>query len=440
MSASPAPALTTRRILALWWPLASSWLLMGIELPLFTACVARMAEPKVNLAAHGSLVFPIALVIEAPIMMLLAAATALAGDQETWGRVRRFMHKTSACLTAVHVLVAFTPLFDLLAKHVFGVPPEVVEPARLGLRILTPWTWAIAYRRTHQGVLIRFERARPVVIGTCLRLLGNVLVYAGAFVLLARGVELQGIAVGASAVACGVVSEAVFIGWCTRMLLAESTLSARPTGPALTRSAFLRFYLPLALTPLIALLTQPIGAAAMARMREPLDSLAAWPGVHGLFFLVRTGGFAYNEVVLSLLGRPGAEVVLRRFGLALGLGSSLLLLVVAATPLAGLWFGVISGLPPELASLAAGAALLGVPWPFSQAMQSWFQGALVHHRRTRFVTEAMLVFFAVVSGALYVSVTRTDGRGAQAAVLALTLASLCQTGWLALRFRAARRV
>src|SRR5262245_60344015 len=105
---------------------------MGVELPLFTACVARMPDPKVNLAAYGSLVFPIALVIEAPIMKLLAAATALAGDRESWGRVRHFMHKLSACLTALHVLVAFTPLFDLLAHAVFKVPPEVVEPARLG--------------------------------------------------------------------------------------------------------------------------------------------------------------------------------------------------------------------------------------------------------------------------------------------------------------------
>ena len=273
----PAPELGARRILALWWPLALSWLLMGVELPLFTACVARMSEPEVNLAAYGSLVFPIALVIEAPIMMLLAAATTLAGDRESWERVRRFMHKASACLTALHVAVAFTPLFDWLAEGVFGVPAAVVEPARLGLRLMTPWTWAIAYRRTHQGVLIRFERSRPVVMGTGLRLAANATVYLLGFALLRHGVELPGIAVGATAVASGVLSEAGFIGWCTRTLLSERPLPASPGGVGLTRAAFLHFYVPLALTPLIALVTQPIGAAAMAHMRDPLLSLAAWP-------------------------------------------------------------------------------------------------------------------------------------------------------------------
>lgn len=433
MRPDPAPELGARRILALWWPLALSWLLMGVELPLFTACVARMPDAKVQLAAYGSLVFPLALVIEAPIMMLLAAATALAGDAESWGRVRRFTHKAGAALTALHVVLAFTPLFDGLALRVFQVPPEVLEPARLGLCLMTPWTWSIAYRRANQGVLIRHERGRPVVIGTCVRLLGNGLVYALGFALLARGHALPGIAVGASAVACGVLSEALFIGWCTRRLLVQAKLPPRPVGPSLSRADFLRFYVPLALTPLIALVTQPIGTAAMARMREPLDSLAAWPAVHGLSFLVRTGGFAYNEVVLSLAGLPGARRALVRFALALGGLSSLVLLACTATPLAGLWFARVSGLAPELAELAAGAAVLGVAWPFSQALQSWFQGSLVRARRTRAATEAMVVFFVVVASVLTLGVRATDWPGAPWAVLALSLASLSQTAWLAWR-------
>jgi len=427
-------SLSARRILGLWWPLAASWMLMGIELPLFTACVARMADPEVNLAAYGSLVFPLALVIEAPIMMLLAAATVLASDAQAWGRVRRFMHQASAGLTAVHALIAFTPLFDLLAHDVFEVPPEVVEPARLGLRLMLPWTWAIAYRRTHQGLLIRHERGRPVVLGSFVRLAANATVYAAAFALQRAGHSVPGIAAGASAVACGVLAEAAFIGFCTRRLLRDHPLPVSGASE-LTSAAFLRFYVPLALTPLIALVTQPIGAAAMARMRDPLESLAAWPGVHGLLFLLRAGGFAYNEVVVSLLGRPGAAPALRRFGLGLGLAASAVLLAVAATPLAELWFADVSGLAPALTTAAVGAVLLAVPWPLLQALQSWFQGALVHHRRTRFVTESMGLFFVVVSACLACGVHLTERTGLAWAVGSLVVASLAQTCWLAWRLR-----
>jgi len=433
---STLPVLPQRRILALWWPLALSWLLMAVELPLFTACVARMPDPKVNLAAYGSLVFPIALVIEAPIMMLLSAATALATDRPSWGRVWRFTHKSGAALTALHALLAFTPLFDLIGLHVFRVPAEVIEPAREGFRLLLPWTWAIGYRRAHQGVLIRLERGRPVVIGTLVRLAGNGLVYALGFVLLGRGHDLPGIWIGASAVSCGVLAEAAFIGWCTRQALRERPLPEVPATPPLSRMGFLRFYVPLALTPLIALLTQPIGVAAMGRMPERFDSLAAWSALHGLFFLVRTGGFSYNEVVLSLLGQPGGAVALRRFGIRLGLASSAFLAAFAWTPLGSLWFDGVIGLAPELVTLAVGATVFGVVWPFSQALQAWFQGSLVHQRRTRTVTEAILVFFLVMATLLALGVRLWHGPGAHFAVLALTTASLCQTGWLALRARA----
>src|SRR6185369_13382430 len=118
----------------------------------------------------------------------------------------------------------------------------------------------------------------------------------------------------------------------------ERGLPASSAGPVLTRAGFLRFYVPLALTPLIALVTQPIGVAAMGRMPLALDSLAAWPGLHGLFFLVRTGGFAFNEVVLSLYASPGSARALRRFAWWLGGLSSALLALLAATSLVSLWF------------------------------------------------------------------------------------------------------
>jgi len=438
LSSAPVPELNARRILALWWPLAASWMLMGVELPLFTACVARMPDAKVQLAAYGSLVFPIALVIEAPIMMLLAAATTLAGDRESWGRVRRFMHKAGASLTALHALVAFTPLFDALARHVFEVPEEVIEPARLGLKLMLPWTWSIAYRRTHQGMLIRFEQGRPVMLGTFVRLAANASVYALGFALQRHGVALPGVAVGASAVASGVFSEATFIGWCTRAVLRERGLPEKAAGSELTRAGFLRFYVPLALTPLIALVTLPLGVAAMDRMPAALDSLAAWSSLHGLFFLVRTGGFAFNEVVLSLFAFPGGPRALRRFAWWLGGISSAVVVLLAATPLASLWFHQVMGLADEVGDLAMGALVFGILWPCSQALQSWLQGSLTALRRTRYVTEAILCFFATVAFVFWLGVPRWRAPGAHYAVLALTLASLCQTAWLALRFRQVR--
>src|SRR5262245_45743446 len=118
---SPRP-LHSREVFASWWPLAASWLLMGLELPAVSAAMARLAEPRIHLAAYGGVVFPLALLIESPIVMLLAGSTALSRDWDSYRIVRRFMVRTSAALTAGHALIAFTPLYDLLVVRVLGVP------------------------------------------------------------------------------------------------------------------------------------------------------------------------------------------------------------------------------------------------------------------------------------------------------------------------------
>jgi len=90
--------ISMRHIFDTWWPLAASWLLMGAELPLLSAVIARLENPKIHLAAYGGVVFPLALLIEAPIIMLLAASTALSKDMASYRLVRRFMMITSASL------------------------------------------------------------------------------------------------------------------------------------------------------------------------------------------------------------------------------------------------------------------------------------------------------------------------------------------------------
>ena len=104
-------AMTLSPIFKTWWPLALSWLFMGLEQPLVGAVIARLAEPTVHLAALGGVVFPIALIIEAPIIMLLAASTALSKDWASYGKLYRFTMWAGGLLTLLHILLVFTPLY-----------------------------------------------------------------------------------------------------------------------------------------------------------------------------------------------------------------------------------------------------------------------------------------------------------------------------------------
>ena len=430
MSDASTPV-TSRRVFSLWWPLASSWLLMGIEMPMLAAAMTRMPGGDPHLAALSALVYPLSILIESPIIMLLAASTALASDLRIHDQLRRFTHLACCLLTALHVLVAFTPLFDWIALDLIGVPNETVEPGRLGMQIMTPWTWAIGYRRFQQGVLIRCERSRLVVYGTMIRLVANVLV-------LSVGIAVgtwSGIVVGTVGVGCGVIAEAAWAGFCFGRF-ARPQLAAQPPQPALQWRRFAAFYIPLALTPMITIVIQPIGSWAMCQMAEPMLSLAAWPAVYGLVFLTRTAGYAFNEVVVTMAGKPGGVIALRKCGYWIGAAATILLLALAATPLGEFWFASVTGLSPELTTLAGSSLLVAILMPGYAVAQNYHQGILVHQHRTRPITEAVVIYLAICSLCLVIGVaTLSSLPGIQVALGSFTIAGLLQTGWLMLRRR-----
>jgi len=427
-------SLSLSKIFKVWIPLALSWLLMGMELPILSAVVARLVEPEINLAAYGGIVFPLALIIEAPIIMLLAASTALSKDWASYKKLYTYMMAAGAVLTALHLLVALSPIYYFVAEGLLDAPAEIIEPARIGLIIMTPWTWTIAYRRLHQGIMIRFGHTNIVGIGTGVRLVLDILVLGVGYIL-----KLPGIVVATSAVASGVTAEAIYIGLRVRSVLREDLKPAPAVHPALTYRAFFDFYLPLVMTSLLTLLIQPLGSAALSRMPRALESLAVWPVISGLIFMLRSMGVAFNEVVVALLDQPHATKYLRRFTVLLSIGTTGILLITAATPLARIWLENFSGLSPELASLARNGIWFGFLLPGLNSLQSWYQGVLLNSGKTRGISEAVAIFLFSAGIVLLGGVAWGRIPGLYVGLGAFSFGMLIQTIWLWVRSRSVIR-
>lgn len=428
-----SPAVTVGEVFRAWAPLWLSWGAMAIEQPAIASVVARLPDPALQLGAYGGVVFPIALVIEAPIIMLLAASTELSRDGASYRALRAFTHRAGAALTLLHVALVATPLYGWLVRGVFGVPEPVAEAARLGMVVMIPWTWSIASRRFGQGILIRFGRSRLVGVGTLFRL-----AVTGAA--LAAGLLTgwgSGVMVATSSLIAGVLAEALFVAVAVRPVV-RASLTADAAGEVPLRGrAFWRFYVPLALTPLIALIIQPIGTAAISRMPQVVESLAVWPVVVGFMFFLQSPGMALAEVVVAMLPRPGGAAALRRFVALLTAVTFAVPLLLALTELAELWFRVVNGLPGELVAMAAVGFWIGLPVPACRVIQSWHQGQLVVARATRGVTEAVVVFAVVCAVVLGVGIATGAAFGVYVALTGHSLGRVAQTLWIA---RAARKL
>ena len=431
-----------KRVFWFWLPLAAMWLMMAAELPLITAAVARLPEARENLAAFG-LTYALSLIIESPVIMLMTAATALAGSRGAYRRLLRFTHVLAAALTAIHLLLALTPLYGWIVVHVIGAPPELAVLGRLTFLIMAPWSAAIAYRRLWQGVLIRTRRTLVVP----LTLISRLVVILGILLFGVRLRWLPGAYLGAAALSCGVIVAAF-----TALAFVRPVIRRLPAGPArgphggtapaatvplatagqheLPWGVLLAFYAPLALTTLLNLSSQPVLSAGLARAPDPLGSLAVWPVITGFLFVIRALGLSFQEAVVVLAEDRRSFLALRRFGWVLVAVCALVLGVFSFSSLRELWFSRVAGLGPELTELTRVPLRILIAIPVLDTVLAWLRGLRVRARRTAVISQAVGVNLVVLTVTMFVGAAVFPLPGVVIAALAYALAFVAEAAFL----------
>ena len=122
--------------------------------------------------------------------------------------------------------------------------------------------------------------------------------------------------------------------------------------------------------------------------------------------------------------------VLGRFAAIISLASTAGFFVIAVTPLSRAWFFYFSGLPQNLSLLGEAGIWFGCVLPGLSVYQSWFQARLVHLRKTRPVTESVILYIVSCSLVLLIAVLSGRLPGLFTAILSLSVGVMVQTGWL----------
>ena len=344
--ANDPPELTLGRLSRFWLPLQATWLMMAVEGPFLAAIIARLPDPKFNLAAYG-VAFSLAIMVEAPVIMMMSASTALVDSAGNYRRLRNFTWLLNIGITAVMVLLIFTPAWDLVILRLIKLNPEVARLAHTSLIILLLWPAAIGYRRFYQGLLIRTGLTRQVAWGTVVRLVTMLLTT----VVVLKTTDLAGAWVGACALSTGVFAEAVASRLMASRSIAE--LTAQQGRRILSYREIFTFYYPLALTSTISLVVHPMVTFFLGQSRHALESLAVMPVINSLVFVFRTPGLSFQEAAITMIGRSWDNLAtVKRFARWLGAGAALGLGLIALTPLSRVWFEGVSGLSPDLTQFA----------------------------------------------------------------------------------------
>jgi progressive ankylosis protein len=432
---SPNKTLTYKKIFIFWYPLAATWLMMGVENPFLAAIIARLPEPKYNLAAFG-VAFAFALIIEAPIIMIMSAATKLVTNADAFYKLRKFTYTINIIITLILFVGLIPSVFFYIAEQMIGLPREVAKLTHIATILLIPWPAAIGYRRFYHGVMIRYNFTRRVAYSTTVRLL----TMASTATLL-YFLNVKGAYVGAAALSMGVMLEAIVSRFLAHnavtQVLQQNGLPGNDTEKEksekkiLTYGGIAKFYYPLALMTLLSLGVHPLVTFFVGKSRFPLESLAVLPVVNALLFLFRSVGLSFTEVAVALLGENNRNYLpLRNFAMILAAIVISSLFFISFTPLASLWYGKVSGLSAVLTDFSIWPTRLLALLPGLTVFISVQRAVLVNTNNTSPISRATAIEVAVIMATLFIGITYLNAVGAVAAAMSYTLGRLCANIYL----------
>ncbi|HUS17415.1 MAG TPA: hypothetical protein VM536_20660 [Chloroflexia bacterium] len=427
---SGATAVPGYRALAVFvGPLLFTGLMMTTDTPVVNAALARLPRAEEALAAFV-VAFSLALLYEAPHIMMIEVGTTLATTRQALALLRRFYGLMALVVGIIGATVVFTPLYDLLVSNVMQIPLGVAEAARPAVAVFLLWPLPIGWRRLHQGALIRHGQSRAVGAGAFARI--GMLLAAMAVLLPTLGGSIPSSALGALAMLASVTAEAAYTHWTANRLLRD--LPARAAdGQELTQRGLWQFYWPLAGTSLLNTLNRPLlsaGLAAAASVTGGIAgadvALAAWGVAFGMLFLVNGATLTLGQVAIAWDAHPEAAYRRRGDRLILGLGVGLTLLVAAAvvSPVAAWLLDTIYTVSPAVRAAALPVLALLTPVPLFFTVNSLLRGKLINRRQTRLVQRAGLIDLLVLAAVLFAGVHWPDPATRPAATTLGALAML----------------
>lgn len=417
--------LTQKRIFKFWSPLALTWLMMSVEGPLIAAIIARMPEAIYNLGAYG-IAFSIGLIIEAPIIMIMSASTALTTDIISFRKLRAVTYALNILLTLGMFFVLVPVVFDLITISLLNLPIELRDLTYSATMLLLPWPAAIGYRRFYQGILIRYERTRLVTYGTVIRL-GTMVTTAIAGYSIG---SLSGAEVGTLALSVGVIFEAIASRIMANPVIkqlkaeneAEKTLSYRD---------IINFYFPLALTSVISLAVHPMVTFFVSGGKNAIESLAVLPVINSFIFIFRSLGLSFQEAAIALLKKDlsGFRPLLKFF-MRLGLFLIFSLILITNTPLMEYWFIYVADLPRELLTFAWLPTRILAIIPFLSLLISFQRAILVNGRRSSPISYASVVEVSVIAIVMWLTIYQWNFIGATGAAIAIIIGRIFSNAYL----------
>ena len=294
--------------------------------------------------------------------------------RSTAGRRRclRFVLKASATITLPLLCIAFTPLGSSALSVVYGVSAEVAADVTLYLQLLAPLMLFDCLRQFCVGLIVQNRLTGWV---TLLNVVHLSVVISALLAGFSWGFAPVYVLTGSQAL--GAVVHLAMLVWVVRT---RYRTPDQPEHGHVSSRELLGFFVPVATTGVMFAVSRPILYALVARTPDAIVSIAALRVGFDVatFFQVTANQFRHFFVTFG----DEALGAKRRFMLLIGIGITMLMLLLAATPLSRFVLADLIGIEGAVLSQARQVLLLMCILPSLILWRNYYHGLLMVARAT----------------------------------------------------------
>lgn len=335
----------------------------------------------------------ILIVVHSPLFVAREIGIKLSRHRGGARRALRFMLGTAAVVSAVEALLGFTPLGGMVTGR-FASEPAVVNGAHEAFRVVWPVPFVIAVRGISQAHQIRADDTLYVGLGTLVRIAVTAVI--GFWI--APHFDVSGPVLGAFCISFGIMIEAIVTVLRTRQVQLAAVEFDDP-GP----SAY-SFALPLMFANSLGLFASLFYLRLAGRVPAEVQesSLAAFQEVKPVHWLLASGAFALQSLTTAKVRREEDVRPMMRFSLAVGGGLTVLMSLIAFTPLRTWLLVDLMGEKAggRVVEFAIPALMLAAPMPVLTALRFGLRGIIISRGRARPITVCNVVTLLILASAL----------------------------------------
>lgn len=347
--------------------------------PVLNAFLARSVEPEAAIGGYA-IALSIMMLVALPYLRIQQLTLVFLDDQASLRRIRIFVGVFAALCGVVAMLVALTPIRDLLLEVVFATEGSLRDQTRSALIALVPFP-VLAVIRTHlYGTALRINRPRLIWIGTGT---GAVTVVLVGLVVLAIDAN-AGSPIAAIAVSAGAAAETVILLLVTGRPLRQTLKVSQQRPPGYT--TLLRFFGPLLVAAFLPTVTIPMINAVLTRGPYPEASVSAVAlafGINQVFLVLMWG---VQPTLLALMARGESPASGRRFAYLVSIVVTIPAAVVAfIPPLTTLLVHNVLGATGRLQDMTETGFRVLALLPPILIQEAIHTSAILHTRQTRLI-------------------------------------------------------